>query len=412
MDASITEDETTALMKCVLRIVRSAALNDPAPQAGMHIIDKFEAMHYGVTRYKIQSVLGRMEKLKVLHSSGNQLVPISSPYGTGKIYEVSAFYTVHPKCIENDNHNIQGLGIEHESTRLPDPRDNMVTSISQPPSSSEARHKDVKDDKSSHMLVISGVTSALRDLNSKYPNDKLELVCKNDELWFQCHDCPAQLYKVSRNGNWVKHIRCHIEGAAHADRVESRVTRDGETTITTRPVQTRKERLEEIRGKNPMSSRWTWWLDENQSPKSRNEIVENVKTQNGIFVKKSTVAGPSMIPNSSNGLAGDINLDEARASTADKRAYMESETSRSNNKRTRLVKSHEETPHSTSATHPTDSPEDVTQPNDDTQPRLGKYQPLDGHDGADREATKSTKFKAVKARVDELEAERDAQAKK
>lgn len=279
------------------------------------------------------------------------MVPISSPYGTGKIYEVSAFYTVHSECdlehyrssetctehlykyqfypqpdsgIENDNHNIQGLGIEHESTRLPDPRDSMVTSISQPPTSSEARHKDVKDDKSSHMLVISGVTSALRDLNSKYPNDKLELVCKNDELWFQSHDCPAQLYKVSRNGNWVKHIRCHIEGAAHADRVESRVTRDGETTITTRPVQTRKERLDEIRGKNPMSSRWTWWLDENQSPKSRNEIFENVKTQNGIFVKKSTVARPSMIPNSSNGLAGDINLDEARASTTNKRAYVES----------------------------------------------------------------------------------------
>ncbi|KAF5870001.1 uncharacterized protein Bfra_010147ia [Botrytis fragariae] len=89
---------------------------------------------------------------------------------------------------------------------------------------------------------------------------------------------------------------------------------------------------------------------------------------------------------------------------------MKSETSRSSNKRTRLVKSHENTSRSTLATHPTDSSVDITQPNNDTtgnhaQPRLGKYQLLDDHEGADREATKSTKSEAAKARVKELEAE-------
>lgn len=42
---------------------------------------------------------------------------------------------------------------------------------------------------------------------------------------------------------------------------------------------------------------------------------------------------------------------------------------------------------------------------------MGKDQPPDDHDGADREATKSAKGKAVKARVKELEAERDSQGK-
>ncbi|KAF7935925.1 uncharacterized protein EAE98_002145 [Botrytis deweyae] len=51
-------------------------------------------------------------------------------------------------------------------------------------------------------------------------------------------------------------------------------------------------------------------------------------------------------------------------------------------------------------------------PGNHTQPRLEKYQPLDGHDGVEREDTKSTKSEAVKARVKELEAERDAQREK
>ncbi|TGO47498.1 hypothetical protein BOTNAR_0522g00010 [Botryotinia narcissicola] len=178
-----------------------------------------------------------------------------------------------------------------------------------------------------------------------------------------------------------------------------------------------KERLEQIRGKDPLSSRWAWWLDENQAPKPRNEIVANAKTQDGIFVKKRTLVGPSMIRNSPKGLAGDIKLDEARASTANKRAYMELETSCSNNKRTRLVKSHEDTSRSASATYLTESPGDVTQPHDNTpanhtQLRLRRYQPSDGHDGTDIEATKSTKIEAVKAHVEELEAERDSQAEK
>ncbi|KAF7895299.1 hypothetical protein EAF00_007113 [Botryotinia globosa] len=193
------------------------------------------------------------------------------------------------------------------------------------------------------------------------------------------------------------HIRCHIESAAHADRVESSVTRNGETMITTTFVKLRKERIEKIRGKNLLSSRWTWWLDENQSPKPRNEIVANAKTQDGIFAKKRIVVGLSIFPNSARGVTGDINLDDARAAEANKRAYMESETSHSSNKRTRLVKSHEETPHSTLATHPTDSPEDVTQPNDDTpgnhtQPRLGKYQPLDGHNDCSHRSYKEYKI--------------------
>ncbi|KAF7884305.1 uncharacterized protein EAF02_004641 [Botrytis sinoallii] len=156
----------------------------------------------------------------------------------------------------------------------------MVTSISRPSTPSEAKHKDVKVNESSHILGVSGVTSALRDLNLKYPNDKLKLVPKKNELWFKCHDCPAKLYKVAQSGS---------RSAFHADRV----TRNGETTITTRYVQKRKEKLKKIRGKDPISSRWTWWLDENQAPKSRNGNFANVKSPDGTLAKNGDIAGPS-----------------------------------------------------------------------------------------------------------------------
>ncbi|KAM0140446.1 hypothetical protein ACHAP3_002751 [Botrytis cinerea] len=305
-----------------------------------------------------------------------------------------------------------------DRTNLPivHPEDNAAPSNSQPFASLQtSRKKD--EDNSGQRLGIYGITSMLRDLNSKYPNDKLKVVSKNNELWFECQDCPAKLYKISQGGSCIYHIRSHIEGAAHADRVESRVTRNSETTITTRYVQVRKERLETIRGKDPMSSRWTWWLDENQAPKSRNGTFANEKNINGTLAMKSAVAKQSATPSYPEKSSGDVNLDGVRSIMVNKRTYIESESSHSSNKRIRLAQSHENTPRSTLATHLTDAPDGNTQttnydtPSNHTQPQLGKDQPPDGHDGADREATKIAKGKAVKARVKELEAERDSQGK-
>ncbi|KAF7951127.1 uncharacterized protein EAE97_002678 [Botrytis byssoidea] len=510
---SKNKDRTTSLMKCVLHIMRSQALNDPEPQARKNIIDNFIFIHHGVCEEDLLLIIEEMVKVQILLPSGNREVRWKTMYSNIERGN-SPLFNIHPKCDNNKYRSTEtcakhpykyqlapqsALGPEYSTKNVKKPKrflesrvdvakltNQYVTSVKngwfllqikfvrQAISLSKIQNRkfDRKDrrtratmghasisstvqnesiessdrtnlpsespvgnvaspipqplaplrtsqntDKntSDHRLGASGLVSALRSLNSKYPNDKLKLVSKKNKLWFKCHDCLAKLYKIAHHKDRIQHIRCHIESAAHADRVESRVTRNGETTISTTFVQLRKERLEQIRGRDPLSSRWNWWLEDNQAPKPRNEIVANVKTQDGIFAKKRTLVGPSMFPNSSEGLTGDIDLDDARASKANKRAYMESETSPSSNKRIRLVKSHEETPHSTLATHPTDSPEDVTQPNDDTpgnhtQPQLGKYQPLDGRDGADREATKSTKFKALKARVDELEAERDAQA--
>ncbi|KAM0308225.1 hypothetical protein ACHAO8_010207 [Botrytis cinerea] len=275
-----------------------------------------------------------------------------------------------------------------DRTNLPifHPEDNTAPSNSQPFASLQTPRKN-DEDNSGQRLGIYGITSMLRDLNSKYPNDKLKVVPKNNELWFECQDCPAKLYKISQGGSCIYHIRSHIEGAAHADRVESRVTRNSETTITTRYVQ------------------------------SRNGTFANEKNINGTLATKSAVAKQSATLSYPEKSSGDVNLDGVRSIMVNKRTYIESESSHSSNKRIRLAQSHENTPRSTLATHLTDAPDGNTQttnydtPSNHTQPQLGKDQPPDGYDGADREATNSAKGKAVKARVKELEAERDSQGK-
>ncbi|TGO21658.1 hypothetical protein BPAE_0207g00130 [Botrytis paeoniae] len=400
MDASSKEkDRITSLMKCVLHIICSQALNDSEPQARKNIIDNFILIHHGFCKGDLLLIIEQVVEVKILLPSGNREVCWKTMYGDIE-RENSPLFTIHPECDNNKYRSSETCAKHPYEYRLPPQSasgpEYSTKNIKRPERffedlievanltkqyemtwkqiklihhaisltkdqnrkfgkthrrtqatmgdasiSSTVQNESLESCDRTNLPSVSPIggsrlTSALRDLNSKYPNDKLKLVSKNNELWFKCHDCPAQLYKVSQSGSRVQYIRCHIESAAHADRVKSRVTRNGETTITTRCFQLRKERLEQIRGKDTLSSRWIWWLDENQAPKPRNGTVANVKTQNGILAKKSTVAGPSMTPKSPEELTGDINSDGARAVTANKRAYMESETSRSSNKRTRL----------------------------------------------------------------------------
>ncbi|ATZ55257.1 hypothetical protein BCIN_11g05320 [Botrytis cinerea B05.10] len=387
MNASVKEDRTTSLMKCVFHIVRSQALNGPEPQSRKDIIDNFIIIHYGVCAKDLLPIIEQMIEVKVLLPSGNREICWKGIDGRTE-RENSPLFTIHPECninkyraietcakhrykylrppqstlgsevakltkrcvasvrsgndLETDKliHQAINLTKDHsrkfhkdyrftqatigdastssiienksldscDRTNLPivHPEDNAVPSNSQPFSSLQSsRKKD--EDNSGQRLGIYGITSMLRDLNSKYPNDKIKVVSKNNELWFECQDCPAKLYKISQGGSCIYHIRSHIEGAAHADRVESRVTRNSETTITTRYVQVRKERLEKIRGKDPMSSRWTWWLDENQAPKSRNGIFANEKNINDTLATKSAVAKQSATPSYPEKSSGDVN---------------------------------------------------------------------------------------------------------
>lgn len=64
MDASVKEDRTASLMKCVFHIVRSQALNGPGPQARKDIIDNFTIMHYGVCAKDLLSIIEQMIEVK------------------------------------------------------------------------------------------------------------------------------------------------------------------------------------------------------------------------------------------------------------------------------------------------------------------------------------------------------------
>ncbi|TGO48215.1 hypothetical protein BCON_0247g00090 [Botryotinia convoluta] len=420
------KDRTTPLMKCVLHITGSQALNGPEPQARKNIIGNFIFIHHGVCERDLLQIIEQMVKVKILLPSGNREVCWKTMYGDTE-RENSPLFTIHPEC-DNNKYRSGETCAKHPYKYLLPPQSSLgpeystknierserffedlivVADLTKQYMASVKNGDDLEADKLIHQAI--GLT---RDQNRKFdkkyrrtqatmgdasisgtvqneslescdrtnlpsishvgnvapsnsqPLASLRTSRKNDEGTSD-HRL-ARLYKVPQRENCIKHIRCHIDGAAYADRVESRVTRNGETTITTRYVQTRKERLEKIRGKDPISSRWTWWLDENQAPKSRDGNVANVKTQNGILAKKSAVAGPSMTPSSPEEL--------------------------------------------------TDSPGDDTQPNDytpsnHTQPQLGRDQPLDGHHGVDKEAINGSKSEAVRARVEELEAERDAQGK-
>ncbi|KAF7912936.1 uncharacterized protein EAF01_001957 [Botrytis porri] len=153
-----------------------------------------------------------------------------------------------------------------------------------------------------------------------------------------------------------------------------------------------------------------------QAPKSQDGNVANVKGSNGALAKNGPVAGLSTTASYSEQSSHNINLDGARAVASNKRKCMEPESSSSSNKRTLLVQSHEKTPRPTLVTHHTDPSDNGTQSRYDTpgnhiQTRLGKDQPLDIHDAADKKATKSAKSEAVKARVEDLKAERVAKGK-
>ncbi|KAJ8071759.1 hypothetical protein OCU04_002075 [Sclerotinia nivalis] len=217
--------------------------------------------------------------------------------------------------------------------------------------------------KAGHFPKISEITQALGQLNSKYPNDDLELVFEDNEPRFKCHDCTERLYKVSPHHNCTQNIEKHVESATHADKVESRMARTGEKPIGTTYVEERKQRLHLIRGKDPHSSRWTYRLKINQAQVPRNISTARVQTTKGVVSKESPIVTPATTSNHSINSSSGSQLRQPMVGASSKRSYMGAESSDSRGKRARVTHSQSSTFHPPLTFHRENTSDDEVQLN-------------------------------------------------
>ncbi|ESZ99148.1 hypothetical protein SBOR_0469 [Sclerotinia borealis F-4128] len=230
------------------------------------------------------------------------------------------------------------------------------------------------------------IAHALCQLKYKYPNDKVELVFTDNEPRFKCHDCTVQLFEVSWLNRLTANIGAHLAGAHHAN-----------------------ERLHRIREKDPSSSRWTWFLEENQPPKPQDSSIADAHNSRGALSERITNPGPST--------ASGTSIDPSRAHAATKRPYPGIESFDSSVKRTRLTQHDSGPVYQPRKIHSEESSDDESQSDEELsgnrgQPRYEYGQMLDDHGAASKhqeEATESIDNGTTDARVKKLETERDIQ---
>lgn len=184
----------------------------------------------------------------------------------------------------------------------------------------------------------SEIADALRQLNLKYPNDKLELVFENDEPRFKCHDCIEQLYKVSSSSNnFIQNIKVHVESATHGYRIEVRLARTSEKPVVNSHVEARRNKVLNMKKKYPDSSKYADWPKTLQGSVPTNIPSTEAPTSKNVVSKEETLIGPLATSSHSTNFSKRSQSQELGVSSSEKRPYAGIEGPVSSEKRARLV---------------------------------------------------------------------------
>ena len=63
-------------------------------------------------------------------------------------------------------------------------------------------------------------------LQTRYPNDRFEIIERRNEFCIRCHDCPGKLYRTGPEFT-LNNLKIHLRNRDHRNNVEKRLNSDG-----------------------------------------------------------------------------------------------------------------------------------------------------------------------------------------